>query len=53
MQFHVKMGDITVCISAMVLAGIALIFFVEVGMRLCLGFLMKIVIIIHQCFSCC
>lgn len=52
-QFHVKMGDITACISAMVLAGIALIFFVEVGMRLCLGFLMKIVIIIHQCFSCC
>lgn len=36
-----------------VLAGIELIFFVVAGTVLCFGFSMWILLIIHECFSCC
>lgn len=41
------------CHFVMILAGIELIFFVEAHTMLCLRFFMKVVVIKHQCFSCC
>jgi len=40
-------------LSVLVLAGIELIFFLVACVVVCFGFVMKIVLITHQCFSYC
>lgn len=54
-QFHIsnKIGLFSCYITALVLAGTELIFLTVASTLLCSGFMMKTVLVTHQCFSSC